>query len=107
MSLDYLKPNKYSSQYTAGPRPMDVFLKAIPARLVLCLVMAGIVYVTPTFQLEDGSFPLHYYGLLIFVYGVYQVMLSHSYSNQISYTLLPGRFVLHVCLHHGILRPGV
>ena len=64
------------SRYTAGPRPMDVFLKALPARLVLCLVMAAVVYVTPTFQLEDGSFPLHYYGLLIFVYGVYQVTLT-------------------------------
>ena len=28
------------SRYTAGPRPMDVFVKAIPVRLVLCLVMA-------------------------------------------------------------------
>ena len=86
---------------------MDVFLKAIPARLVLCLVMAGIVYVTPTFKLDDGSFPLHYYGLLIFVYGVYQVIPSQIYSSQISYTLPPGRSVLHVCFHHGILRPGV
>ena len=61
------------SKYTSGPRPMDVFLKAIPVRLVLCVVMAGLVFVTPTFQLEDGSFPLHYYALLIFLYGVYQV----------------------------------
>ena len=68
------------SRYTAGPRPMDVFLKAIPARLVLCLVMAAVVYITPTFKLEDGSFPIHYYGLLIFVYGVYQV----PYNGQLS-----------------------
>ena len=61
------------SRYTAGPRPMDVFVKAIPVRLVLCLVMAGVVYITPTFKLSDGSFPLSYYGLLIFVYGIYQV----------------------------------
>ena len=61
------------SRYTAGPRPMDVFVKAIPVRLVLCLVMAGGVYITPTFKLSDGSFPLSYYGLLIFVYGIYQV----------------------------------
>ena len=61
------------SRYTSGPRPMDVFLKAIPARLVLCVVMAGLVAATPGFQLEDGSFPLHYYALLIFIYGVYQV----------------------------------
>ena len=61
------------SRYTAGPRPMDVFVKAIPVRLVLCLVTAGVVYITPTFRLSDGSFPLSYYALLIFVYGIYQV----------------------------------
>ena len=61
------------SRYTAGPRPMDVFVKAIPVRLVLCLVMASVVYITPTFKLSDGSFPMSYYGLLIFVYGIYQV----------------------------------
>ena len=67
---------------------MDVFLKAIPARLVLCLVMAAVVYITPTFQLEDGSFPLHYYGLLIFVYGVYQVTLtSLEYLHLTIYSL--------------------
>ena len=65
------------SRYTAGPRPMDVFVKAIPVRLVLCLVMAGVVYITPTFKLSDGSFPLSYYGLLIFVYGIYQQMLIY------------------------------
>ena len=70
------------SKYTSGPRPMDVFLKAIPARLVLCVVMAGLVAATPTFKLEDGSFPLHYYGLLILVYGVYQVSPGQFKSLQ-------------------------
>lgn len=73
------------SKYTAGPRPMDVFLKAIPARLLLCLVIAGVVYVTPTFQLADGSFPLHYYGLLIFVYGVYQVTLYSMFVSIMAF----------------------
>merc|ERR1712168_604596 len=73
------------SKYTAGPRPMDVFMKAIPARLVRCLVMAAVVFITPTFQLEDGSFPLHYYGLLIFVYGVYQVSLYSMFVSIMAF----------------------
>ena len=64
------------SRYTAGPRPMDVFVKAIPVRLVLCLVTAAVVFITPNFKLSDGSFPLSYYGLLIFVYGIYQVLIT-------------------------------
>jgi len=73
------------SKYTSGPRPMDVFLKAIPARLVLCVVMAGLVAATPTFKLEDGSFPLHYYGLLILVYGVYQVALYSMFVSCMAF----------------------
>ena len=76
------------SRYTAGPRPMDVFVKAIPARLVLCLVMAAVVYITPTFKLEDGSFPVTFYGLLITVYGIYQVKKKPRLRN-----------ILELCLH--------
>jgi len=73
------------SRYTAGPRPMDVFVKAIPVRLVLCLVMATVVYITPTFKLSDGSFPLSYYGLLIFVYGIYQVALYSMFVSIMAF----------------------
>merc|ERR550534_220394 len=73
------------SRYTAGPRPMDVFVKAIPVRLVLCLVMASVVYITPTFKLTDGSFPISYYGLLIFVYGIYQVALYSMFVSIMAF----------------------
>merc|ERR1719208_452066 len=73
------------SRYTAGPRPMDVFVKAIPARLVLCLVMAAVVYITPTFKLEDGSFPVTFYGLLITVYGIYQVALYSMFVSIMAF----------------------
>merc|ERR1712227_470008 len=46
------------SRYTSGPRPLDIWQKAIPARLVLSLAMAGVVAITPSFQLEDKSFPI-------------------------------------------------
>jgi len=73
------------SRYTAGPRPMDVFVKAIPARLVLCLVTAAVVYITPTFKLEDGSFPVTFYGLLITVYGIYQVALYSMFVSIMAF----------------------
>jgi len=73
------------SKYTAGPRPMDVFVKAIPARLVLCLVMAGLVYITPTFKQEDGSFPLHFYCLVVAIYAVYQVTLYSMFVSIMAF----------------------
>lgn len=65
----------FISKYTTGPRPMDVFLKAFPCRLIMGLVFAGVVYITPQFKLEDGSFPMHFYGLVLFIYALHQVTL--------------------------------
>lgn len=73
------------SRYTAGPRPMDVWRRAIPARLLLCLVMAGLVYVTPSFKQEDGAFPMHYYGLVVFIYGIYQVTLYSMFVSVMAF----------------------
>lgn len=63
------------SKYTTGPRPMAVYLKAIPYRLGLTIVAAGIVYLTPFFANPSGAFPVYYYLLLIVNYSLYQVCL--------------------------------
>jgi len=74
------------SKYTAGPRPMDVFLKAIPARLVLCLAMTGLVWVTPSFRDEtDQSFPGYYYCLVVAVYAVYQVTVYSMFVSIMAF----------------------
>ena len=86
------------SRYTAGPRPMDVFVKAIPVRLVLCLVTAAVVFITPNFKLSDGSFPLSYYGLLIFVYGIYQVLITLDDCRVVLTSLLRPRLLCTRCL---------
>lgn len=64
------------SKYTTGPRPMAVYLKAIPYRLGLTLVAASLVYLTPFFaNPSTGAFPLYYYLMLIVNYSAYQVCL--------------------------------
>jgi len=73
------------SKYTAGPRPMDVFLKAIPFRLCIGLMLVWFVKVTPSFMLEDGEFPLHYYGLLLAIYAIYQVALYSMFVSIMAF----------------------
>merc|ERR1719277_319244 len=73
------------SRYTSGPRPMDVFVAALPVRLALCLVTVGVVYITPTFKLLDGSFPMSYYCLLVAVYGIYQVALYSMFVSIMAF----------------------
>ena len=40
------------------------------------IVIAYVVYVTPWFKTGESSFPVVYYFLLIFIYGLHQVKLS-------------------------------
>lgn len=61
------------SRYTTGPRPMEVYLKAIPYRLMFGLVYAGLVWITPSFQDQDGQFPFYYYLLVLVIYALHQI----------------------------------
>nr|CAG4643146.1 EOG090X04K8 [Ilyocryptus agilis] len=63
----------FISRYTAGPRPMQVFLNAIPYRLLFVFVYAALVWITPRFQSEDGQFPAYYYLMVVIIFAVHQV----------------------------------
>ena len=73
------------SKYTSGPKPMNVYLYAFPCRLLIGLVLAGLVYVTPNFKLEDESFPVYYYSLVLFIYAIHQVRFIFTYHTSITY----------------------
>lgn len=62
------------SKYTSGPRPMDIYIKAIPYRLMFGLLAAFVVWVTPVL-IDSGSVPHYYYVLLLLVYSLHQVAL--------------------------------
>lgn len=61
------------SRITCGPRPLDLLVKAYPYRLLFGLVFPLIVYWTPTMKLADGTFPFHYYLVLVLVYALHQI----------------------------------
>uniref|UniRef100_A0A0P4WHW8 Major facilitator superfamily (MFS) profile domain-containing protein n=1 Tax=Scylla olivacea TaxID=85551 RepID=A0A0P4WHW8_SCYOL len=75
----------YISRHTAGPRPLDPFILGYPLRLVFGLVFAGVVYVTPLFRLADGSFPFHYYGLIIAIYLIHQVFVNCMFVGVMAF----------------------
>lgn len=79
---------------------MEIFVKAIPyryicisentrliqflinivfthIRLMFGIVYAGLVWVTPRFQNEDGQFPFYYYAIVIVIYAVHQVFTKN------------------------------
>ncbi|XP_011291387.1 acetyl-coenzyme A transporter 1 [Musca domestica] len=62
------------SRYTNGPRPMDVYVKAIPYRIVFASIASLIAYFTPH-MIAGGEVPIYYYVLLVVNYGIYQIFL--------------------------------
>ncbi|XP_028276214.1 acetyl-coenzyme A transporter 1 isoform X2 [Parambassis ranga] len=60
------------SKYTAGPRPLDVFYKAFPFRLLIGLEYALLVWWTPTVK-QEGGFPVYYYAVVLLSYALHQV----------------------------------
>jgi len=65
----------FITRYTVGPRPMNVWLASFPFRLLLCLAMVLLVYVTPMLMLEEGGFPTYYYVIIIGVFAIHRVTL--------------------------------
>ncbi|XP_064159631.1 acetyl-coenzyme A transporter 1 isoform X1 [Anguilla rostrata] len=66
------------SKYTAGPRPLDVFYKAFPFRLLIGLSYTLLVWWTPSVR-QDGGFPVYYYAVVLLSYAVHQVTLYSMY----------------------------
>uniref|UniRef100_A0A096LV88 Acetyl-coenzyme A transporter 1 n=1 Tax=Poecilia formosa TaxID=48698 RepID=A0A096LV88_POEFO len=66
------------SRYTAGPRPLDVFYKAFPFRLLIGLEYALLVWWTPHVK-QEGGFPLYYYAIILLSYALHQVALYSMY----------------------------
>ncbi|XP_058460267.1 acetyl-coenzyme A transporter 1 isoform X1 [Malaya genurostris] len=62
------------SKYTTGPRPMEVYLKAIPYRIALTIVAAAVVWFTPA-MIHNHHVPYYYYLILLVNYGLYQIAL--------------------------------
>lgn len=62
------------SRYTNGPRPMEVYVNAIPYRIIFASIASIIAYLTPV-MISGGEVPIYYYVLLIVNYGIYQIFL--------------------------------
>lgn len=66
------------SKYTAGPRPLDVFYRAFPFRLLIGLEYAFLVWWTPSVK-QEGGFPVYYYAIVLLSYALHQVALYSMY----------------------------
>ncbi|KAB0800755.1 hypothetical protein PPYR_06494 [Photinus pyralis] len=62
------------SKYTTGPRPLNLYLKAIPYRLLFGFVAALVVWITPYLVPNPkNGLPMSYYILLLICYALHQI----------------------------------
>ena len=47
--------------------------------------MAALVYATPLFQLEDHSYPISYYGLILVIFVLHQVTLYSMFVSVMAF----------------------
>ncbi|KAL4220930.1 hypothetical protein ACF0H5_019196 [Mactra antiquata] len=73
------------SKYTAGPRPMNVFLKAILPRIIMGVVNAYIIHLAHSVQTSPGEFPTYFYGILLASYMIHQVFVYSVFVSQMAF----------------------
>lgn len=73
------------SKYTAGPKPMNVFLKAVPPRLMIGVLYAYVVYLSHYVQDTPGKFPTYFYALMLGSYMIHQVFVYSMFVSQMAF----------------------
>lgn len=73
------------SRHTGGHRPLHVFLRAYPPRLLLGLVFMFLLSWTYRVKNPDGTFPMYYYAVIIVVYAVHQVTVYSIFVSLMAF----------------------
>lgn len=63
------------SKYTTGPKPMEVYIKAIPYRIVFGIFASAIVALAPYTLSSTGDVPIYLYVIIVINYAFYQIFL--------------------------------
>ncbi|XP_015795911.1 acetyl-coenzyme A transporter 1 [Tetranychus urticae] len=76
----------YLSKYTKGPKPLKIFIKSYPYRLICGIISALLLYWTK--QVHDPvtkSFPSYYYVIVLVASGLHQVTIYCCYVALLSF----------------------
>lgn len=76
----------FISKYTTGPTPMNVFLKAIPFRLLGGAWLAVLVWWAPRTADEKGTIAGYFYIILLISYALHQVTIYSMYVAGMSFS---------------------
>ncbi|XP_026812243.1 acetyl-coenzyme A transporter 1-like [Rhopalosiphum maidis] len=74
-------------KYTSGPKPISLYLKIIPSRLLLNIAFALFIYYTPKLLSLDGHgyTSIYYYPLLIFLSSIQQILMHTMFISTLAF----------------------
>ncbi|CAJ0606880.1 unnamed protein product [Cylicocyclus nassatus] len=72
-------------KWTAGPRPLNIFLMAYPYRLFVGGIFAALVYFTPSFKLDTGKFSNSVYVVWIIGYVFHQIATYCMFVSMMAF----------------------
>ncbi|CAF0971281.1 unnamed protein product [Brachionus calyciflorus] len=73
------------SRYTNGTHPLDLYIKAIPYRLVMNLVGAAWIYFTPSFKDSNNEYPLYYFALCLLINSIQSIFTYSMFVSQMAF----------------------
>lgn len=74
------------SKHTTGKYPMNIYIKAIPFRLLLTLGIAMLVWSTPLIlKGRTHDIPYYYYGMVLVIYSLYQIFLYAMFCAAMAF----------------------
>ncbi|XP_025194189.1 acetyl-coenzyme A transporter 1-like [Melanaphis sacchari] len=72
-------------KYTSGPKPMSVYLKLVPYRLLLNIAFTILIYYTPILISFNGYTSIYYYPLLVFLSSIHQILMHAMFIAILSF----------------------
>ncbi|KAK6966236.1 acetyl-coenzyme A transporter 1 [Biomphalaria glabrata] len=73
------------SKYTSGPKPMNIWLKAYPYRLMIGILYCVVVYWASHVQTSPGEFPWYFYVVILSFYALHQVAVYSMFVAQMAF----------------------
>lgn len=73
------------SKHTTGKFPMNLYIKAIPLRLLLTLGIATLVWATPLIVQGRHDIPIYFYVLILVIYSLYQIFLYAMFCAAMAF----------------------
>ncbi|XP_026805456.1 acetyl-coenzyme A transporter 1-like [Rhopalosiphum maidis] len=74
----------FVTKYTTGPKPISLYLKLMPARLIWSIFFALLIYYTPN-VIQSNEVPMYYYLVMGLVFAVNRILAQIMVTCMVAF----------------------